>query len=80
MDRRGFAALGLRVVSFDECRFSRCSAFLRPGDWYVEWRPTSFRIAPGPTGAAPTRMVVRFVDGEARIVALNDEFFGRRAP
>lgn len=80
MDRRGFGAVGLRVVSFDECRFARCSALLRPGDWYVEWRPTSFRVVPNPAGAAPTRMIIRLREGAARIVALNDEFFGRRGP
>jgi hypothetical protein len=80
MDRRGFGALSLRVVSYDECRAGRCSALLRPGDWYVEWRPTSFRIAPVPTAVAPTRMIIRITDGVARIAALNDEFFLRRMP
>ncbi|MFO0605214.1 MAG: hypothetical protein U0324_18690 [Polyangiales bacterium] len=80
MDRRGFGALALRVVSYDECRAGRCGALLRPGDWYVEWRPTSFRISPVPTAVAPTRMIIRFTDGVARIAALNDEFFLRRMP
>jgi hypothetical protein len=35
---------------------------------------------PGPGSIAPTRMIVRVRDGQARIVALNDEFFGRRGP
>jgi hypothetical protein len=80
MDRRGFGALAVRVASYDECRALRCNALLRPGDWYVEWRPTSFRSVPGPGSVAPTRMIVRVRQGQARIVALNDDFFGRRGP
>lgn len=80
MDRRGFGALAVRVASYEECRSLRCNALLRPGDWYVEWRPTSFRSVPGPGSIAPTRMIVRVRDGQARIVSLNDEFFGRRGP
>ena len=80
MDRRGFGAVAVRVASFEECRAARCTALLRPGDWYVEWRPTSFRVAPVPGASAPTRMIVRVRDGSARIVALNDDFFARRAP
>lgn len=80
MDRRGFGAVAVRVASFEECRAARCTALLRPGDWYIEWRPTSFRVAPVPGAFVPTRMIVRVRDGGARIVALNDEFFARRAP
>lgn len=80
MDRRGFAALALRVVSYDECRFARCGAQLRPGEWYVEWRPTSFRVVPMSVAVPPSRMVVGVRDGRALIIALNEEFFFRRMP
>lgn len=78
MDARGFVALGLRVLSYDACRVMHCNAWLRPGDWYVEWRPASLRAAVMPGfGVAPSRMVVRWRDGVPRIAALNEEFFGR---
>lgn len=79
MDRRGFEASLVRVLSADECRAQRCQAALRRGDWLVEWRPTSFRASPMPgTPTAPARLVVRVRDDEARITALDDAFFGAR--
>lgn len=80
IDRRGFGAGSVWVVSFEECRATRCSAVMRPGDWYIEWRPTGTRAAPSRGGAAPTRLVVRFTDGVPRIAAMNEEFLGRPSP
>ncbi len=81
MDARGFEATDVRVLSHAECRRQGRPVATEPGDWYLEWRTTSFRALPAPAGVAPpTQMIVRWRDGVGRVVALNHEFLSRRGP
>ncbi len=79
LDARGFEASQVVVLSQAEARRQNRGAVMEPGDWYVEWRTTSFRAAPYPMApATPSQMVVRWRDGAARIAAFNHEFLFRR--
>lgn len=80
MDGRGFEATDVRVLSHAECRRQGRPVATEPGDWYLEWRTTSFRAMPAPLAVAPpTQMIVRWRDGVGRVAALNHEFLSRRA-